>query len=580
VHDLLHLTTDPRVKKRLLKTETDEEGRISPSEILAVMSRELSTKKKLKLGVVMGGVLVLLVLLLLGANAALTFSMVALSKDSSVQSSGVLTAKDGGGVVGTATSAAMVNLLYAHHTTQESAAALLAMKSLVVNTNTSAGDTSTFVYQVLAATLVPALHLELVVTARSAAAAALDVSKLMRIYIDDKGVHEVRGGDDQGTAAAGRRLLLDAGAGVGSVQGMVSDMATNMCGESWGGAAVAACGLSVCVCVCVCVCKNVNMWVRVRCHCPSWTLVCSCGSRWPFSEDWPQYALGAEQECNPCHMAPHSPPPALLTSLHPLAPAGPSTSPCSPITTQMSCPAVQTCGMDGLPYASPCAARSAGTVVRCTNCPLMCTTSTATAGPDQQGQQQEQQAAAEVTAVNKAAVGTAAVDTAAVDQAAAAAEQARTEQQQEGQGGIGLEEPPQFVPVDVGVTNTLDASLRFSVMSWAADTAWVPALQGFRISLLQETAVAGQYLPIPGWAHRELVTKLDAAHPTLPPRLQVSASTDGSQKTYYRLDAVLKGPFPTSTRGGGSRVRFEVASVWLDGTVSRPVTVESTGGRR
>jgi hypothetical protein len=100
VHDLLNLTSDPRVKQRLIAADSDSDGRISRKDILKMLHSEMGAKKKLRRGLIVGGALLLFCLLMLAANAALTFAVVSLSKETSVQSSGVMTTKDGSAVVG------------------------------------------------------------------------------------------------------------------------------------------------------------------------------------------------------------------------------------------------------------------------------------------------------------------------------------------------------------------------------------------------------------------------------------------------------------------------------------------------
>ena len=59
-----------------------------------------AAKKKLKWGLIIGGALLVFCLLMLAANAALTYVVVSMSKDTSVQTSGVMTDKSGSTVVG------------------------------------------------------------------------------------------------------------------------------------------------------------------------------------------------------------------------------------------------------------------------------------------------------------------------------------------------------------------------------------------------------------------------------------------------------------------------------------------------
>lgn len=135
----------------------------------------------------------------------------------------------------------MVDLLYAHYSPAEASAALLSLKSLVI---TAGNGTAVSVYQVLAATLVPGQRLDFVVTAPAAAAAgaSANAADLMRIVIDDAGVHEVRSGAQQ----AGRRLLVAAttAGAAKTVQGLVYDVTAPTCSEClccWGLGPAARC---------------------------------------------------------------------------------------------------------------------------------------------------------------------------------------------------------------------------------------------------------------------------------------------------------------------------------------------------
>ncbi|EFN58511.1 hypothetical protein CHLNCDRAFT_140571 [Chlorella variabilis] len=235
VHDLLHLTSDPRVKQRLMEADADNDGRISRKDILKVMHSEMSAKQRLKWGLISGGILLVFCLLMLAANAALTYTVVRMSQETTVQSSGVMTDKAGNNIIGTASTAGVVDLLYAHYSPAEASAALLSLKSLVI---TAGNGTAVSVYQVLAATLVPGQRLDFVVTAPAAAAAgaSANAADLMRIVIDDAGVHEVRSGAQQ----AGRRLLVAAttAGAAKTVQGLVYDVTAPTCSTgSCGGAA-------------------------------------------------------------------------------------------------------------------------------------------------------------------------------------------------------------------------------------------------------------------------------------------------------------------------------------------------------
>jgi hypothetical protein len=59
-----------------------------------------AAKQKLRRGLVAGSILLAFCLLMLAANAALTYAVVAMSKDTSVQAGGVMTARASGEVVG------------------------------------------------------------------------------------------------------------------------------------------------------------------------------------------------------------------------------------------------------------------------------------------------------------------------------------------------------------------------------------------------------------------------------------------------------------------------------------------------
>ena len=100
MHDLLHLTSDPRVKQRLMEADADNDGRISRKDILKVMHSEMSAKQRLKWGLISGGILLVFCLLMLAANAALTYTVVRMSQETTVQSSGVMTDKAGNNIIG------------------------------------------------------------------------------------------------------------------------------------------------------------------------------------------------------------------------------------------------------------------------------------------------------------------------------------------------------------------------------------------------------------------------------------------------------------------------------------------------
>jgi hypothetical protein len=198
VPDLFLLTSDPLLQQRVAKADVGNKGRISRRDILDALQREASAKQKLRRGLVAGSILLAFCLLMLAANAALTYAVVAMSKDTSVQAGGVMTARASGEVVGTAQAAELADVLYAYLTPADQASALLNLKSLLVVTNSSVSA-----FQVLSAHLVPGQRLEFVVAAPAGADAAdagsfpaasyASVTDLARIVIDEEGVHEVRG---------------------------------------------------------------------------------------------------------------------------------------------------------------------------------------------------------------------------------------------------------------------------------------------------------------------------------------------------------------------------------------------------
>lgn len=140
-------------------------------------------------------------------------------------------------VAATASTAGVVDLLYAHHSTAESATALLALKELVVTTE--AGTVAA--YQVFSSSLIPGVQAEFVVAAPadgswaanpSAAAPSTSGVELMRIVVCDWGVYEIRGGAAaNASGGGGARRLLEAGGATptgqpAGVQGMVYDVTT------------------------------------------------------------------------------------------------------------------------------------------------------------------------------------------------------------------------------------------------------------------------------------------------------------------------------------------------------------------
>jgi hypothetical protein len=199
-----------------------------------------AAKKKLKWGLLIGGALLAFCLLMLAANAGLTYAVVAMSKETSVQTSGVMTNKDGSTVIGTAAAAETADLLYAYHTPAEQSAALLTLKSLLISSDNSTGNGTIAAYQVLSSHLVPGQRLEFVVVAPSfggGAAGVGPVAEMIRIIVDSEGVHEVRGGPTNRAGIGGSRRLLATPPGVlapnymrGSITGQLTGM-TAGCGE-------------------------------------------------------------------------------------------------------------------------------------------------------------------------------------------------------------------------------------------------------------------------------------------------------------------------------------------------------------
>ncbi|EFN55396.1 hypothetical protein CHLNCDRAFT_134501 [Chlorella variabilis] len=243
LQDLFILTNDPLLQKRVMKADTNRDGRIGRREILNAIQSEATAKKKLKWGLIIGGALLVFCLLMLAANAALTYVVVSMSKDTSVQTSGVMTDKSGSTVVGTAVAAEITDLLYAYHTPADAAASLLGLKELLITT----GNDTVAAYQVLSASLVTGQRLDFVVAAPThdagaagGTAAGRPAAELMRIVISEAGVFEVRGGGDGGDgqgAGSGRRLLQQLSNGQlanPKVQGQLSSTATSTCGTSGG----------------------------------------------------------------------------------------------------------------------------------------------------------------------------------------------------------------------------------------------------------------------------------------------------------------------------------------------------------
>ncbi|EFN55397.1 expressed protein [Chlorella variabilis] len=278
IGDLFQITADPKVQKRVMKADSNNDGRISRKDILKVMQSEASAKHKLKWGLIIGGTLLVFCLLMLAANAALTYVVVSMSKDTSVQTSGVMTDKSGTTVVGTAQAAETADLLYAYHTPADAAASLLSLKQLLVT-----ADSGTMsAYQVLSATLVAGKRLDFVVAAPTQDASGNGpVAEMIRIVISEEGVHEVRSGSIEQASGGGRRLLVTPSNSKASVTGLVTNTATSTCSATSGGT-------------------------------------------------------------------------------------------CSKAATQMSCPPVPVCGMDGKYYATRCLAAKAGTTVKCMSCGTNC----------------------------------------------------------------------------------------------------------------------------------------------------------------------------------------------------------------
>jgi hypothetical protein len=134
---------------------------------------------------------------------------------------------------GTGSTAGIVDLLYSHHTPAESASALLSLRTLLI---TAENDSSLAAYRVLSATLVPGQRADFVVAAPAPDSIDLAAAELIRIVVNDQGVHEVR--PSAGAAAGpGRRLLVApsaASAKAGSLRGVVYDVAAPYCGEQLG----------------------------------------------------------------------------------------------------------------------------------------------------------------------------------------------------------------------------------------------------------------------------------------------------------------------------------------------------------
>lgn len=247
VSDLFVLTNDPLLQKRVMKADTGNTGRISRRDIIAAFQSEATAKKQLKWGLIIGGVLLAFCLLMLAANAALTYVVVSMSKETSVQTSGVMTVKDSSTVVGTGQAAEMADLLFAYHTPSEQSDTLLSLKSLMITSDSGAVS----VYQVLSSNLVPGQRLEFIVVAPTRTAAdslkysGQPAAEMVRIVISEAGVYEVRGTQ----ATANRRKLLAtpvgtlSGAYAGSITGQLASTASMACGS--GGASCSAAANSI-----------------------------------------------------------------------------------------------------------------------------------------------------------------------------------------------------------------------------------------------------------------------------------------------------------------------------------------------
>ncbi|KAL4444636.1 hypothetical protein ABPG77_002453 [Micractinium sp. CCAP 211/92] len=245
LNDLMPLATDPKVRSRLEKHTAKSNGRMSRKDILKVVESEMSAKTKLKWGLIAGSVLLALCLLMLAANAGLTYAVVKMSQETQVISSGTLMDKSGEKVVATASTAGVIDLLFAHHSTAESATALLALKELVITTEVG----TVAAYQVFSASLIPGVQVEFVVAAPadgswahpSAAGPSNSGVDLMRIVVCDWGVYEIRGGATANTSGSGaaRRLLAAGGTTPtgqpAGVQGMVYDVTTTCSAGGAGG---------------------------------------------------------------------------------------------------------------------------------------------------------------------------------------------------------------------------------------------------------------------------------------------------------------------------------------------------------
>lgn len=138
---------------------------------------------------------------------------------------------------GTAQSAELVDLLFAHHAPVEAATALLSMRQLLVRPE---GDVGVAAFQVLSAVLDSGRQLELVVAAPTVSGATPGTApapllaapaEFIRIVISDQGVHEVRAGVGASTEGPSARRLLTVSSGLGGIQGIVHDVIIGACSE-------------------------------------------------------------------------------------------------------------------------------------------------------------------------------------------------------------------------------------------------------------------------------------------------------------------------------------------------------------
>ncbi|PSC75036.1 tRNA pseudouridine synthase mitochondrial-like [Micractinium conductrix] len=234
INDLVAMTSDPKVHRRLELHSSAHTGRLSRRDILAVLTSEISAKTKLRWGLAIGGVMLVLCLAMLAANAGLTYAVVAMSKETQVESSGAMLDRATHAPVGTASTAGVIDLLTAYRSSPESAAAILGLQQLLVTTPTGMAA-----YRVFSVSVKPGVAAEFVVAAPAdgswgaagTAPGAAPGVEMMRIVIDDSGVHEVRSG--AADAAGARRRMLAAGGGAvhGVVYAVAADWPPNLAAD-------------------------------------------------------------------------------------------------------------------------------------------------------------------------------------------------------------------------------------------------------------------------------------------------------------------------------------------------------------